>query len=213
MTLGAYGTGAAPQFLGSVAASTAGAWKGASIPLSVSGSVTQANMRLSIATGRAFADFNAPGSLTSYLGGLLTITDSGGHTLSGYISAAGTGETYGSQLLADPGIYQASDFQNNNATNSIIASACAAGGDGRCLQVALTSAYGGAFQSFAVFSGMLLKSSAYLKKGTETSGRWLCLSNSLWASVACSAEVLPSSWTQYAVYGTTDREAGRLRGR
>jgi hypothetical protein len=60
-----------------------------------SGSATLANMRISAINGRAFIDFSLPGTLTNYLGRLLTITDSAGKTLTGWIQAAGTGETYG----------------------------------------------------------------------------------------------------------------------
>jgi hypothetical protein len=205
ITFGAYGTGAPPQILGSVPASAAGAWKAASVPFSVSGSVVQANMRLSIVGGNALADFSVSGSLTSYIGGLLTITDSGGHTITGYISAAGTGETYGSQLLPNPSLGGAGNLSASKATLSTFS------GGGQSvdpyLNVTLTGAYGGGLQSFRVSSGMLLKSSAYLKKGTETSGMWLCLDNSSWISVACTAEVLPSSWTQFTVYGTVNSGA------
>ena len=159
-------------------------------------------MRLSIVGGNAFADFSVLGSLTSYIGGLLTITDSGGHTVTGYISAAGTGETYGSQLLSNPSLGSVSNLSANNATLSIFT------GGGQSadpyLNITLTGAYGGGLQSFSVSDGMLLKSSAYLKKGTETSGMWLCLDNSSWSSVACTPEVLPGSWTQFTVYGTVN---------
>jgi prepilin-type N-terminal cleavage/methylation domain-containing protein len=61
-----------------------------------SGSVTQANMKMSIVNGTAFVDFGAVGSLTSYIGDKLTITDSTGYQLVGWVKAAGAGETYGS---------------------------------------------------------------------------------------------------------------------
>lgn len=58
------------------------------------GSVTQANMRLSIIAGTAFCDFSSASVLTDYLGYRLEISDSAGKKLVGYIKAAGTGETY-----------------------------------------------------------------------------------------------------------------------
>ena len=56
------------------------------------GSVTQANMRLSIVNGTAFADFSAASVLTDYLGFRLEVSDSAGKKLIGYIKAAGTGD-------------------------------------------------------------------------------------------------------------------------
>jgi len=58
-----------------------------------SGSVTRANMKISAIDGTAFVDFSAADVLTNYLGGKLTITDSAGKKITGYIKAAGTGET------------------------------------------------------------------------------------------------------------------------
>jgi len=66
-----------------------------------SGNVTQANMRLSIVANTAFVDFSSAGALTSYLGYKLVITSVTDPTksITGYIKAAGTGETYGSEQL------------------------------------------------------------------------------------------------------------------
>jgi len=64
-----------------------------------SGSVTRANMKISAVDGTAFVDFSAADVLTNYLGGKLTITDSAGKKLIGYIKAAGTGETFGDDLF------------------------------------------------------------------------------------------------------------------
>jgi hypothetical protein len=58
-------------------------------------------MKMSITGGTAFVDFSAANRLTSYLGGMLTITDSSGKQLTGYIKAAGSGETYRSELLGN----------------------------------------------------------------------------------------------------------------
>lgn len=66
--------------------------------LLASGSVTLANSRLSLVAGTAFVDFSTADVLTDYLGKKLIITDSAGKKASGYIKAAGTGETLGSEL-------------------------------------------------------------------------------------------------------------------
>jgi len=65
-----------------------------------SGSVTQANMRISSFAGTAFVDFSSAGTLTPYPNHLVVIKDSVGKAIQGYIKAAGTGETLGSNLLA-----------------------------------------------------------------------------------------------------------------
>lgn len=67
---------------------------------SVSGTVTLANSRLSLVDGTAFADFSAAGTL-NYPNAKLTLTDSAGKKAIGYIKAAGTGETLGTELLTN----------------------------------------------------------------------------------------------------------------
>jgi len=64
-----------------------------------SGSVTQANMRLSGVDGLAFVDFGAANVLTTKVGHLLKITDSAGKSIMGYIKAAGSGEGLGDELI------------------------------------------------------------------------------------------------------------------
>ena len=69
-----------------------------------SGSVTRANLKLSAADGVAFVDFGVKEALIGfpgYEGAQLTLSDSTGKKLVGYIKAAGTGETYGSELLTN----------------------------------------------------------------------------------------------------------------
>ncbi len=63
--------------------------------------VTQANMRISAVDGTAFTDFSAAGTLTPYIGWYLKVYDSTGKTIEGYIKAAGTGETLGSEVLVN----------------------------------------------------------------------------------------------------------------
>ena len=68
-----------------------------------SGSVTLSNMKLSAVDGTAFIDFSTADVLTDYVPycGKLTITDSAGKKLIGYIKAAGTGETLGANVLTN----------------------------------------------------------------------------------------------------------------
>jgi hypothetical protein len=67
----------------------------------VTGSVSLANIRLSLVNGTAFVDFSAVGTLTPYVGQRLTLTDSAGKKAIGYIKAAGTGETLGDELVTN----------------------------------------------------------------------------------------------------------------
>jgi prepilin-type N-terminal cleavage/methylation domain-containing protein len=71
--------------------------------LASSGSVTQANMKISAATSSAFLDFSSSGSLTSFVGKKVIVVDHVGKTIQGYIKATGSGETFGTEKLSDPG--------------------------------------------------------------------------------------------------------------
>jgi len=66
----------------------------------VTGAVSLANIRLSLDNGTAFVDFSAAGTL-NYLNGKLTLTDSAGKKAIGYIKSAGTGETFGDELVTN----------------------------------------------------------------------------------------------------------------
>ena len=83
-------------------ASDPGAWAvGSNISLlSSMGSFTGVTMNLSIANGYAFID-NSSLNLAPYIGKYITVSD-GTNSVTGYISAQGTGETLGSNLVADP---------------------------------------------------------------------------------------------------------------
>jgi hypothetical protein len=72
-------------------------------PAAKTGSVTQANMRLSIVANTAFVDFSAANTLTMFHGNRLVIIDhtAPNKTLTGYIKAAGTGETTDSELITN----------------------------------------------------------------------------------------------------------------
>lgn len=65
-----------------------------------SGSVTQANMRISAVNGTSFIDFSAAGALTNYNGCLLIVRDSTGKEIQGWIGADGSGETLGADVLS-----------------------------------------------------------------------------------------------------------------
>lgn len=109
-------------------------------------SVTQANMRLSIVNGTAFVDFSAANTLTPYLGARLTISDSAGKKLVGYIKAAGSGETYGSEQLSN------TTFSDTTGLGPITATITSESGghSGNCLKIVSTSDWGCAIDWAAV---------------------------------------------------------------
>lgn len=168
-----------------------------------SGSVSQANMRLSILSGLAFVDFGVANSLTSYSGDLLTITDSASHQLVGYIGAAGTGETYGVQLLPNSTFATTNNLWTNNAVPTVLTSGCYST---QCLQVSLTANYGSVGQPLNLTGGMLIKNSAYLKKGTEAAWMYYGMENPSYSTITTPNpySILPSTWTRYVEYATAD---------
>lgn len=72
-----------------------------------SGSVTQANMRISAVDGTTFIDFSAADVLTTKIGHLVRIKDSSNRTIEGYIKAVGTAETLSDELLVPTILIQA----------------------------------------------------------------------------------------------------------
>ena len=97
IVIGSYGVGAKPKILGSLELSSPAQWT----QPTASGTVTPANLRLSIVNGSAFVDFSSAASLIPYLGAKLVITDSAGKKLTGYIKEAGTGETLDSEIWSN----------------------------------------------------------------------------------------------------------------
>jgi hypothetical protein len=135
--------------------------------LLASGSVTQANMKISAVDGTAFVDFSSAGALTSYLGAELHIRDSAGKEIVGVVKAAGSGETLGAEILTDGGMTDTANWPN--FTNGTIASV--AGGDvGNCMELTRT---GGVTQFFwqekagGVTALALYKFSGAAKSGTS----------------------------------------------
>lgn len=174
-----------------------------------SGSVTQANFRISTVAGAALVDFNVAGALTPYIGAKITITDSTSHTIVGYIKAAGTGQTYGAQLLPNTTLTGTTSLTANTAT---LASVACASPSGSCLQVTTTGNFGQGCQGGTTVSGGLYQSTAYTVKGTESSLYYFktgpgCTSTP-YLQVSSGA---PASLTQLTAYvtatGTTTTQA------
>ena len=129
---------------------------------------TRANTKISAVDGSAFVDFSESAYLTlpEHRGCKLTITDSAGKKLIGYIKAAGTGETLDSELITNGGFD--SDTTGWTGRDATIASV-AGGQSGNCLEITMT---GGSCQiaisnSFTPLLGALYKISGYGKSGTS----------------------------------------------
>ena len=194
---GAYGSGAPPVFDGRDI--IASGWTASSSPGTASGSVTQANLRLSLVSGAAFADFNLAGALIPYLGGTLTLTDSAGKHLVGFIKAAGAGETYGAELMLNTSFNDTSNLGMFQAT----AASVAGGQSGNCLQMTLTAAAGSGAQSFTGVPGAAYLSSQYGKNGTSTH-LILYFSNPAGSDSPLIWGITSTVWTQYSMYATAD---------
>jgi hypothetical protein len=69
----------------------------------ITGTVSQAAMKISAGDGTAFVDFGLPAVLTNGVAqkAKLTLTDSAGKKLVGYIKAAGTGETWSEKVTGN----------------------------------------------------------------------------------------------------------------
>jgi len=127
--------------------------------------VTLANTRLSLESGRAFIDLTGV-DLSSHVGKRITVEDSAGKTLVGWIKAAGSGVSYGTELLTNGGFSSATTSWTG--VNGTLASV-AGGQSGNCCEITRTGeAYQQALQTVAgQAAGRLYKLSAYVKSGTS----------------------------------------------
>jgi hypothetical protein len=168
--------------------------------LSAGGSVARSALVLSTVNGTAFVDFGVAGVLTSNLGMKLTILDSSRHPLVGYIKAAGTGQTYGSQLLPNTTFANTTGVSGNGATVAIITSGCYSA---HCLQITLAGAYGLANESTSlpISAGMSMRESSYVKMGTERAGSGISVWNSSYSQVAY-ATTRSTTWVPVVLYFT-----------
>jgi hypothetical protein len=167
------------------------------------GSVTKANIKLSLESGRAFVDFNGD-ELSDWIGHKITIRDSANRELVGYIKAAGTGETYGSEILSNTAFESTANLWVDDSTVASVAG----GQDGRCLR--LTSSGSGsvfsAGESRTCIDGALLRGSIYVKSGTGTRQKvTLGLAGGDWHTwnVLFNGNAT-ADWTPYSAYGTAD---------
>jgi hypothetical protein len=170
----------------------------------INGSVTQANMRLSIATSTAFVDFSAPNTLTPYLGQNLVITDSAGKKLIGYIKTAGTGETYGSELTGNQTFEDTTGLVLKKSTVASVVG----GESGNCLEITGTDIYPSVTTPDPFYngnSGNLYKFIGYSKKGSDN-GVWLSIAQwdgTVYEDLGSGYWNNQTSWVQSTLYGTS----------
>jgi hypothetical protein len=174
----------------------------------VTGSVSLANIRLSLVNGAAFVDFSAAGAL-NYLNGKLTLTDSAGKKAIGYIKAAGTGETYSDLItnktfegdasgwVATRGTIEQSNDTANGGTYSGKLS----------IDAGQTSAYAVATATSYAGDGALFYGAIYGNKGT-LSGWRLLIVNQLDQSFVSYADVATAGWGLSANYITAANATG-----
>ena len=115
-----------------------------------SGSVTQANSRISAVDGTAFYDFGSGTNLTDNLGKYLIIKDSTGKAIKGWIKAAGSGETLGSELF--PALDNPANFTNVDASWTIGEGNAVSNGIGFFHKTFVVSVYALCFTSMDIVS-------------------------------------------------------------
>lgn len=204
ITFGAYGSGAQPIISAAnvVASST---WT------QVNGSVAQTNIKLSVVNGTAFVDFGVANALTSYLGDKITITDHAGKTLVGYISAAGSGETYGSENLSNTTFSNTTGIQNSGGGVTVTSVASSSEPSGYYLKVTGVSSFSSASEATTLLNGALYRASLYQIAGTSN-GYWdLALGGSPYTAwTPASGYNGPATWTQYVEYAAAASTSANL---
>lgn len=123
----------------------------------ITDTVDLANIRLSLVNGTAFVDFSAAGTLTPYLNHRLTLTDSAGKKAVGYIKAAGSGETLGSELITN------GTFASDVAGWYVTAPTTIAWNASGYADIARATGNGLASQAITAAAGILLKGSMDVK--------------------------------------------------
>ena len=167
------------------------------------GTVDLNNIKLSLIDVNAFVDFNTASVLTGYVGNYLIIKDSQGRAVAGKIASAGSGETYGAELLANPTFDTAT-----TGWSGIRATLSKSGGgySNDCLKVAkLSGSSQGAYVTVGVTTavGALYRAGIYVDSNTSGSNSPFYLqfgSNSYLESLN---GISSASWVFYSLYNTT----------
>lgn len=128
--------------------------------------VPLANMKISAVDGAAFLDCGSSGSaLLRFLGDKVTVADSAGKTITGFIKAAGTGETLGGELIG------AGDCANSSTLPYDTFDGVSATGF-HAVKSTAGSKYAGTADEIAVVAGWLLKRAASLNLASGTVPQW-----------------------------------------
>ncbi len=171
----------------------------------MSGNISQDNAHLSIAAGTAFADLVGV-NLAPYANGnyYLILTDSAGRRLAGWLKAAGTGETYGSDLLANGGFDGATaPWSPSNCTLASIAD----GQSGNCLEITCTAgAQQFATQTVTFTNGALYRAQCGVKSGTSgNEACYLLIYDAIQSRLASG--LTGATWSNMSVYYTRRSQA------
>ena len=173
------------------------------------GDVICTNLKISAADGYAFVDFAAADVLTDHVPyhSKLIITDSTGNKLSGFIKAAGTGETYGSELVTN-GDMEDGDPPSGWTYDANTSASSVAGDTGQALKIVAVNPAGShlmAYQVLAGSAGQLIKASMDGKAVSSSSYFFLTIGAT---TALYQSEGYTSSWatrTGYAVHtGSAD---------
>jgi hypothetical protein len=166
----------------------------------VTGTIATANMKLSLTNGVAFVDGGSAPALTTYLGDAITICSKTNTTecVSGYIKAAGTGETYGIQLYTNTTFANTTGWNDSGCTLSVGTGGTPNSGYLICTNT--SGGYGWASPQPSVTVGDLYLWSSYIEVGTATSCQSKWLDNSGGHNLGSTASVSPGTFTQYSSY-------------
>lgn len=182
-----------------------------------SGTVLQADMRLSLATDTAFVDFGVENSLTPYIGCKIEIIDNAGSKkLVGYIKAAGTGVTLGGEQLTNSGFETGSPPSSwevkSNTTFAESADVPTGGGSQSGDVLSTDGSSRGIYQdaSTANHNGELLKLSGQYKKTVGSYGLLAAICTAAESRYNNTPNLSQTSWTEFTLYATPDAVSTRI---
>jgi hypothetical protein len=139
--------------------------------MSATGSVSLANLRLSLVSTAPFVDFSAANTLTPYLGGTLTLTDSAGKTATATILSAGTGETLSETELVTNGGFSSATGWTGVSNGFAVA-------DGKLVATNVAQ-WAQTYQTKVITAGLLLKGSVTVSGYSSGTGDFT-VGNSRW---------------------------------
>ena len=167
---------------------------------------TRANTKISAVDGSAFVDFSESAYLTlpEHRGCKLTVTDSAGKKLVGYIKAAGTGETYGSELITN-GDMEAGDpptgwSPSGGSTLSSVADERTSGSGSKSMNAVRGTSQTPAFNAATAISLGLYRCSAWYRN-IDAISVYAAFSGGMGGLTLASTA--STDWTYGEAYGTS----------